>query len=144
MNSGDHGKGRCVAHATPFPPGPIRLRWRVFSYLVPWLGAVATLFILIFPESPAETSSGLLHQALEIFATTPLLVSLGLAQFLQLPDGPDTLGLGIAVAVLVGHAGLTLSIRRALTLAVHLGIELLLLGIGVSFFLQFSRLSAGG
>lgn len=139
MISEKRGKGRRLDEALPFLTGPIRLRWRMLSYLVPWLGTVAAFFFLLFPESPTENLESPLKQALEIFVMTPLLAALGLAHFFQGSDAPSQLGFGIAVVGLLGHAGLMLSCRRLAPLAILLGLQLFLLGIGVAGFHHFSE-----
>lgn len=144
MISGERGKGRRVDEAVPFLTGPIRLRWRMLSYLVPWLGTVAAFFFLFFPESPAENQDSPLQQSLEILALTPLLAPLGLAHFFQGSDAPSQLGFGIALVGLLGHAGLMLPCRRLAPLAILLLLQLFLLGIGVAGFFRFANLSSGG
>jgi hypothetical protein len=122
----------------------LSLRWRILSYLLPWLGTVAAFFFLFFPESPAETSDSRSRQAMELPAGTPLMTAVGLAhsfQWSDFPGGPAVCG---AVIGLLAHACIMLSRRSLASLVTLLALQILLLGTGVAGFLHLSNLPAGG
>ncbi|WP_035609437.1 hypothetical protein [Haloferula sp. BvORR071] len=137
MHLGQDGDWRGFIRPVQIPKSYTCLRWRVVSYLVPWLGTLAALFFLL-PPSPDEP------QAMELLLTAPLLVALGLAHLVSVGEFPGQLSFWMVVLGLAIHGGFTFFCARLAPLVGLFLLQVVCLGIGVAGAFHLSNLPTGG
>jgi hypothetical protein len=133
----DRGEWRWIIRPVQVPGGYVCLRWRIASYLLPWLGTLAAFFIL-FPRWPEEVP------LVEFVMSAPVGVALGLAQVLCGGDFPSQATGWMVVLGLAVHAGLILACARLEPLVALFALEVLFFGVGTAGVFHLSHLPTGG
>ncbi len=117
---------------------------RLAVYFGVWLLALLALQIFLQPEGATESSFTATQQRLLWLPYTPLMVVVGLAQAATWPGSFPNWAPWMVVGVLVGHALVALTRVRRSSFVVLIGVQVVLFGVAVFYFVRQAQLPTGG
>ena len=122
----------------------VLFRTRALAYFALWFLAAISFEIYLRPEGVTETDLSETQQRWIWLPYTPIFIAVGLA-YATWPSDPNALLILLAFMGLAAHAILALILvhRRSSFIAL-ICVQVLLLTVGVIYFLRFSRLPSGG
>jgi len=128
---------------TPREPR-VRLSTRLLVYFSSWLLVAVAFQPFLQPEGPTESALSPTQQRLLWPLYTPLMVVVGLVQVVTGPGHFPGWAPWVVVAGLAVHFIMAMTRARRLSFAAFTGIQILVLAVGVLYFVRQSHLPSGG
>lgn len=129
---------------TPLHLRRIKVRWRLLGYAAVWLLAALAVQLFLRPEGLTETSLNEAQQRALWLLYTPVMATIGLSHALERVRNLADWVPVIIVICFVLHAIVTLIQSRTRSFAIMLLIQIVVLSLAITSFIDLSRLPAGG